>query len=186
MQRAVIVHRWSGSPESDWYPWLRGELEAKGFTVLTPTIPDADNPTIDAWAKSLSDAVGETDDQLVLIGHSIGCQAVLRYLASINTPVAQAVLVAPWLHLTGLEGEEEQAVAKPWLETPIDFESVRAHCPKLSLIFSDDDPHVPLKENVRLFVGEFPLAAISVLPNHGHITEDNGITELPEALAAVV
>ncbi len=183
MKRAIIVHRWSGSSESDWYPWLKASLEEKGYTVAVPTIPDSDTPTIDAWQTSLTAAVGALDDELVFVGHSIGCQAVLRYLASIasDTKIANVVLVAPWLRLAGLEGPEEVAIAKPWLQTPIAWDVVRAHAPNATLIFSDNDEYVP-SINHDLFAAQWPEAKVVMLHNMGHITD---VTELPEALAAI-
>lgn len=30
MKKALILHAWYATPESDWYPWLKTELEKKG------------------------------------------------------------------------------------------------------------------------------------------------------------
>lgn len=184
MKRAIIVHRWSGSPEGDWYPWLKSSLETQGYTVTVPTIPDADHPTIDAWQTSLTAAVGALDEELVLVGHSIGCQAVLRYLASVqsDTKIANVVLVAPWLRLAGLEGPQEVAVAEPWLKTPIAWDVVRAHAPNATLIFSDNDEYVP-SVNRDLFAAQWPEAKIVTLHDMGHVTD---VAEVPEILAAIV
>ena len=38
------------------------------------------------------------------------------------------------------EGQEIIEIAKPWMETPIDFEKVRSHTGKVVAVFSDDDP----------------------------------------------
>lgn len=32
-KRIFIIHRWLGTPNSDWYPWAKEELEKKGFEV---------------------------------------------------------------------------------------------------------------------------------------------------------
>lgn len=183
MKRAIIVHRWSGSPETDWYPWLKKSLEDKGYAVTTPTIPDADTPTIEAWQASLTSVIVAPDAELVLVGHSIGCQAVLRYLASIteDVQVANVVLVAPWLQVANLEGPEEEKIAQPWEKTPIDWDAVRRHAPNATLIFSDDDMYVPMV-NRDLFAAQWPEARPVMVHGMGHIT---GVAELPEALAAV-
>ena len=36
MKRVVIVHGWGGSPEDNWIPWLRKEMEKGGFEVIVP------------------------------------------------------------------------------------------------------------------------------------------------------
>ena len=80
MKRAIIVHGWDGFPEEAWFPWLKRELEARGFTVDVPQMPEAATPKIDLWVPALAQAVGAPDVELVLIGHSIGVQTILRYL----------------------------------------------------------------------------------------------------------
>lgn len=183
MKRAIIVHRWSGSPETDWYPWLKKMLEEKGYAVTAPTIPDPHMPTIEAWQASLTAAVGTPDGELVFVGHSIGCQAVLRYLASVegSVKVANVVLVAPWLQLANLEGPEEEKIGQPWEKTPIDWNAVRAHAPSATLIFSDDDMYVPTV-NKDLFAAQWPEAKAVMVHAMGHIT---GVVELPEVLNTI-
>ena len=33
MKNIFIIHRWGGKPNSDWYAWLKNELEVKGYNV---------------------------------------------------------------------------------------------------------------------------------------------------------
>src|SRR3989338_4635783 len=122
-KRIFIIHRWDGSPTSDWNPWLKEKLEAEGFEIHVPAMPETANPRIETWVPALAKAVEEADTQTYFIGHSIACQAILRYLEQLplEKKIGGVVFVAPWLVLKGLEGEEEKAIVKPWLETPIDF-----------------------------------------------------------------
>ncbi len=46
MKRVIIVHGWEASPEGGWRPWLRKELEDRGFEVHVPAMPDTNNPKI--------------------------------------------------------------------------------------------------------------------------------------------
>ena len=39
-KRVVIIHGWGGYPDEGWRPWLKHELETKGFLVLVPAMPD--------------------------------------------------------------------------------------------------------------------------------------------------
>src|SRR3989338_3630464 len=91
--KVYIIHRWDGSPSLDWYPWLKEELEKKSFEVFVPKMPEPNHPKI---AKN-------PDEDTYFVGHSIGCQTILRYLEKINKKVGGAVLVAGWLVLHPLE-----------------------------------------------------------------------------------
>ena len=96
MKRVIIIHRWSGGPDDDWRPWLKIELEQRGYEVANPEMPDTDTPVIKKWVDKLREVVGTPDADMYFIGHSIGCQAILRYLETIDTPVGGAVFVAGW------------------------------------------------------------------------------------------
>ena len=51
MKRVFIIHGWEGFPEEGWFPWLKNELEAKGFEVHVPNMPDSEHPRIQKWAE---------------------------------------------------------------------------------------------------------------------------------------
>lgn len=182
-QRIFIVHQWSSSPEGDWYPWAKEELENKGFEVVVPEMPDTDEPKIEKWVPALAEAVGEPKETDVLIGHSIGCQTVLRYLEGLaeGQKVDKVITVAGWFKLSNLE-EESVEIAKPWLETPINFAKVKSHANSFTAIFSDNDPYVSLEENSEIFKEKLG-AEILVESSKGHFTEDDGVTELPVILS---
>ena len=133
----------------------------------------------------LSKLVGDPNEQTYFVGHSIGCQAVLRYLDTLETKIGGAVLVAGWLmRLTGDLSDEEITIAKPWIENPIDYQKVSNICSKVTAIFSDNDEFVHL-DNIKLF--EERLGAKTVVEHaKSHFSGGDGITELPSALAAVL
>jgi len=168
MKRAIIIHGWGGSPKGGWIPWLKKELESHGLQVITPQMPHTDCPTIADWVSYLTKIVGEPDRETYLIGHSIGCQTILRYLQSIDEKVGGVVFVAGWLTLSGIDSPEEKEVAKQWIETPIDLEKVGTKAKFISM-FSDDDPYVP-EENWAKFE---ELGDVIIEDGIGHI---EGIT----------
>jgi uncharacterized protein len=188
MKKVFIIHSWGGSPEEGIHKYLRSQLEAKGFEVSVPEMPNTDSPEIDAWTEHLNSLAPNPDDDTYFVGHSVGCQTILRYLEKLpeNQKVGGVVMIAPWMHLldTAYENpEEEKEIAKPWLETPIDWEKVKTHTNKFVAIFSDNDFCVPLsdKEIFKELLG----AKIMVEDNKGHFTEETGVTEMPSALNAL-
>ena len=183
MKRIIIIHQWMAGAQGDWRPWLKRELEKLGHEVLMPEMPDIDNPIIEKWVSKLAEVVSRPDSNTYFIGHSIGCQAILRYLETINTPVGGAIFVAGWFNLKNLEDEATAEIAKPWIETPIDLEKVMAVLPKSTLIISDNDPYGAFEENTKRF-SEFG-SKIIVLHDAGHITKEDGYTELPEVLKEI-
>ncbi len=178
MKRVYLVHQWSWGPSDGWYPWLTKELESRGFQVSVPTMPDTNHPTIAAWVRHLEKIVQPSDDETYFIGHSIGCQAIARFIAKTRTPAAGVLFVAGWFTLMGLESEEEKSIAQPWMETPIDYRTFRSCVKKVVVLLSDDDPFVPI-ENAGLFRKNMG-AKVIIEKGAGHFTgEETGVMEFP-------
>ena len=131
-----------------WFPRLKKELENKGYPVEAPQMPNPLIPKINEWVSLLSKIVGTPDENTFFFGHSLGCQAILRFVETLpeGTKVGGAIFVAPFIVLSDLERE----IVRPWVETPIDFEKVKKILPKSTAIFSDDDPLIPI-DNRELF-----------------------------------
>jgi len=186
MKRVIIVHRWSGGANDDWRPWLKTELEKTGCEVLVPDMPDPHVPVIEKWVDHLTKIVGVPDEETFFVGHSIGCQAILRYLDAYHfephKKVGGAVFVAGWFNLENLEDDETRRIARPWIEKPINAEKIRMVLPRLTLIISDDDPYgAASAENQEKFreLG----AKIVVLHGAGHITAEDGFIKAPIVLS---
>ena len=185
-KKVYVIHGWESYPNDCWFPWIKKELESQGVEVEIPAMPNPETPRIESWVPYLSSIVSQPNEDVFLIGHSIGCQTILRYLADLSgtEKVGGAVFVAGWFTLTGLETLEEEELAKPWIDKPIDFEKVRSALNKSVAIFSNDDEFVPLS-NKDIFEQELSSQAI-VLDNKGHFDRSKGIYELPEVLEAIL
>lgn len=186
MKRVIIVHGWGSFPQNDWFPWLEDELKKRGFEVIVPAMPNPEEPVIEDWVKALTAAVGEPDEETYFVGHSIGCQAIIRFLENcFEKKVGGAVFVAGWFKLQGLETEEERTIARPWLETSINCQAVRSTLNRSIVILSDNDPVVDLETNRKLF--EVGLGSKIVVEHEkGHISAEDGVTELQSILNAVL
>lgn len=186
-KRAIIIHGWDGHPEEGWFPWLARELEQSGFHVIVPQMPSTQEPKIELWVPYLAEVVGTPDTDTYLIGHSMGGRAIFHYLNSLplGVKVGGVLSVAGALILNPLR-PEEQAVFEPWLATPIDPKKVRTATNHLVAILSDTDRWVPLDQNRTLLIGQFE-AELQILSERGHFSGgDDGTTELPEALTAIL
>ena len=183
-KRVFIIHGWDGSPQNCWFPWLKNELKKKGFTVQVLSMPHPENPTIADWVSYLANVVGEPDKNTFFVGHSIGCQTILRYIEQLQKPVGGVVCVAGFFRLLHLATNEEKEIAKPWLETAINHDKIKRQVGKIIAIFSDDDPDVDFGDK-ELF--EKRLGAKTIVEHHkGHFSDDVGVKELPSALEAVL
>jgi predicted alpha/beta hydrolase family esterase len=187
-KRFIIVHKWDGHPEDDWYPWLKNELKKKGFEVSVPQLPDTSHPRIEKWVPALAATVGVPNENTFLIGHSMGGETIGRYLESLSgdLKIGGAVFVAGFFkRLTGLEDSPDvKATVDHWLLAPIDLKKVATRLGKSVALFSDNDEYVPLdnQDDFRDMLG----SEIVIEHAKGHFTSRNGVSELPAALSAAL
>jgi len=151
-------------------------------------MPEPLSPRIDIWTNFLGEQIGNPDKNTFLLGHSIGAQTILRYLESLeeSAEIGGVVMLAGWVNLTSAayETEEDAKIAKPWLESFINWEKVKKRTNKFVGIFSDNDPLVPFADS-KIFKEKLG-AEIIVEHNKGHFSGSDGIKELPSALEAIL
>ena len=185
-KRVFIIHGWGGNPQEGWFPWLKKELQMRGFVVQVPSMPNPEEPKIETWVPFLSKLVGQADENTFLVGHSIGCQTIIRYLQTLpeGVKIGGAVFVAGWYNLRNLETDDEKRIAGPWVNEPRDDKKIRQAVNRAIAIFSDNDPFV-IPENQKSW-GKLIGAKIIVEHQKGHFSGDDGIKELPSALEALL
>jgi len=187
-KKAYFVHGWEGNPKNAWFPWLKDKLEKEGFKVEAFAMPHPEEPTIKDWVGFLKDNIENIDEETFFVGHSIGCQTIMRYLESLdeNIKVGGVVFVGGWLNLLPevLEDEEDKGVAQPWLEAPIDFDKIKKHCDKFVALFSDNDKYVPISDS-KVFEEKLG-AKIIVEHEKGHFFDDPKMLELESAFNSIM
>ena len=179
MKKVYLIHGWGGSSSGGWFDWLRKELEERRINVYAFDMPETDSPKINKWVGFLENNVKNFDGDIYFVGHSVGCQAILRFLEKLpeNIKIKGCVFVAGWFNLKeeASEDEEDREIARPWIETPIDCEKVKSHCDNFLAIFSDSDPYVPLSDK-EIFKEKLN-AEIIIKNNQEHFNEAEKIEE---------
>ncbi len=155
----------------------------RGHEVVVPKMPQTEEPRINKWVPELIKQVGKVNNNTFFVGHSMGNQAIARFLEQLpqDQIAGGAVFVAGFFdNLSGLKNDTVvRSVVKEWLETKIDLDEVKQHLLKSVAIFSDDDPYVPLN-NADTFRNIFG-ADIHILEKQGHFSGDD-YQQLPKAL----
>lgn len=183
MKKIYLVHCWDGTSSDGWYPWIAEKLNNDNIEVIKFDMPNTSNPTIDEWVETLNSKVDKLDNETYFIGHSIGCQTIMRYLETKEiTKIGGILFVAPWLNLLpqAVEDEESYNIAQPWLNTPINFEKIKQFTTNINCIFSDDDYFVSLVQE-KEFKDKLNAKTI-IVENKGHISQDDNVYELQEIL----
>ncbi|HUD07349.1 MAG TPA: alpha/beta hydrolase [Candidatus Saccharimonadales bacterium] len=185
MKRAIIIHCWGGNPDYAWYPWVKKELEKKGYEVIVPSMPETDMPKAALWVPKLKEIIGTPDEDLVLIGHSIGCATIMRYLESVDDgqKVGKVIFVAGFTDNLGF-GE-----IKNFFQYPINKKKIKKSVKRgIVAIQSDNDPYVPFSKFKDVLEADFD-AKLVVKHGAGHMSgpvdDEESCLELPEVVAEV-
>ena len=180
MKRVFIVHGYDATPNDNWFPWLKKELETKGFKVESPQMPEADHPTLDKWLAHLKKTIGDCDEDTFLVGHSLGTITILRFLENLpkNQKIGGVVLVGGFSESLGFEPLET------FTQKPLDYEKVKKSVNKIVAIHSTDDPSVPYRFSE--IIRDKLKAELITLCGAGHINWKSKYFELPQALEAIL
>lgn len=181
--RVFIIHGYKGSSDRGWKYWLARQLKDLGYEVYAPAMPDPFHPTKDEWVQAIAELVVEARPDDILVGHSLGTIAILRYLESLEPKahVGKTILVASFGE--AFEDEDGDAM-KSFVETPMQWDKVRAASKDFTIIHSDDDDVVPLScgQSVARNLG----VSLDVLKGFGHFSYHDGVRELPIVLEKIL
>ena len=163
---------WFRRGTGDWKAHLQEHL-GEGFDVLIPKMPDPDNPHYDIWKTWFEKIIVELDEEVMLVGHSLGGAFLVKYLSEekMNKKVQGVFIVAaPYLTDSRYGGFALQNI-------PILDEGF-----PLFFYYSKDDAIVSF-ENASQFKNALPHATVRELDSRGHFNKDN-FPEIVEDISA--
>lgn len=177
MKKVYIIHSWEGTSKLFWIPELAEYLNSLGYEVIAPDMPNTDEPVIEEWVRHLSDIAKDINEETVFVGHSIGCQTIMRFLAEQDKKINKCIFVAGWFDLINLEDEESEEIARPWIETPIDFKKVKTNIKDILVILGGKDEWV-VADKTKFQFEENLDARVKIIKDYGHM--DGSLDKLPE------
>ena len=131
---------------SNWYGHLHNQLTSSGITSVCQNFPDPYEAKRSIWIPFI-ESLG-TDSNTILVGHSSGAQASLRYAET--HPLRAVVLVSATYTDLGCESERISGYYPQGDTNTYDFESMRSNCGVWHQFHSDDDPFIPVDEAKRI------------------------------------
>lgn len=181
MKKAVLLHGTDGSPDASWLPWLRVELEKKGFNVWVPLLPENHTPNRERYESFLHKSGWDFSENL-LIGHSSGATTALNLLMSEWFPkVRKTILVGTFLNerlLPGIEWYEPGQFDDLFPKNGFDTGAIRKKSDHFSFIHGDNDGYCALEDTKEF--AEQVNGDLVVVQNGRHLSSNR--TELPEIL----
>jgi len=172
----IIIHGSFGSPNGNWFPWLKQYLELKGNDVIVPQMPvGVGKQNFENWSQVLNEL--EINENTTIIAHSIAPIFVCKYLIEKKYKVKKLIFVCGFNNYLGIDSEFD-SVNKPMF---IDnSEDVKLYCNNIICYYSDNDPYVSYDEEKK-FADKVSNKQY-IIKNGGHINSEFGYTEFKEIL----
>lgn len=163
-----------GGPHDAWFPYLREKLGALGYTVIASEFPDNDLAREKYWLPFIKDSLN-ADEQTVLIGHSSGAVAAMRYAE--KNKILGSILVG--VCYTDL-GDQKETISG-YYNRPWNWEKIQNNQEWIIEFASTDDPYIPIEE--QRFIKQKLNADYYEFTDKGHFMQKE-FPQLYEALKA--
>ena len=166
-----IFHGTEGYPEENWFPWLKQELEQKGYKVFVPQFPSP--PIVPAkiaeWFDVLKNYEQNIDENSILIGHSLGGIFLLRELEKLAHSIKAAFFIGTPIGVRPILNYDRDSAFSGF---DFNWEEIKKKAQDFVVFQSDDDPYVGL-DNGKELAKNLGIE-LSFVPNAGHFNKRAG------------
>lgn len=171
MPPILIVPGYLNSGPGHW----QSLWEAQMRNAHRVEMPNWEFPRRIEWMEALDEAIRKANDEgapPLLVGHSLGCLAIVHWAEAYDRPVHGALLVAP----TDVESTSTLDVLRGFAPVP------RFGLPfPCRVVASSDDPYLPILR-ARAFASAWD-AVLSEIGPAGHINAASGFGDWPRGEA---
>lgn len=164
MKQAILLHGTGGSNTGYfWFADTKQSLEAAGYTVWWPLLPNTDKPELQETLNFVLDNLPELNEESVIVGHSSACPLLLALLERIKTPVDKVILVSGFY-----QEIDDEGFSRLMLQDSYDWQKIQANTKEIYLLNSDNDPWGCNDQQARL-VAEKLNTPLIVMFGQGHM-----------------
>lgn len=170
--KIIFIHGNGGATSSDiWIPSVSQLLESANTQIIAETFPDNFTAKSSSWLDNLTRL--QSDENTILVGHSSGALAAMRYAE--NNRIFGSVLVGAAHTDLGDPGEK----ASGYFETAWQWQKIRNNQNWIIQFGSTDDPYIPIDE--QYFVRDNLATEFHEYKDRGHFM-DKSFPELAKVI----
>jgi hypothetical protein len=168
----IDIERYKKSKD-DWKPWLRKKL-GEDYEVIIPVMPNKTNAKFEEWKIWFEKFIPFFDDEVMLVGHSMGGAFLVKYLSNNTFPKKiKGVFLVSAVYDRDTDGCGLASFALP--------ERFNLQTETVYLYHSKDDPVVPFSA-LENYQKALPKARARVFNDRKHFNQE----EFPELVDDLV
>ncbi len=170
----IDINRYKSSYKG-WRKNLEGDLGV-GFEVILPEMPNAFNAKYTEWELWFNKIAQLLEQEIVLVGHSLGGVFLAKYLAENNLSknIKALFLIAPPYDAEHAEYSMGDFVL------PSSLEKIPGQTQNVFIYHSQDDPVVPFVD-LSKYEKQLPTATLRIFTDRQHFNREH----LPELVADI-
>lgn len=176
MTKAIFVPgNGGGRPTDNWFPYLKRELSQLGIQVIAEEFPDNVCARAEYWLPHLKNL--GADENTILIGHSSGAIASMRYAEEYR--ILGSILVGAYhTDLNIIEEKKSGYFDKPW-----NFSAIQRNQQWVAIFAGKNDPWIPVEE--ARYLNQQLNSYYFEFPQVGHFGGDYYKEQFPEIVAFI-
>lgn len=183
MKEAILLHGAYGSPNENWFSWLKKELERKGYTVFVPTFSTLENQNLQQWTTEFWEQIGTTSGDTILITHSLGAAFAAKILEDHEPYAIKACFfIAPFC--SNLAIQQFDSINSTFIHREFNWSLVQKNGGELTIFGSTNAPYVS-KQHIQEFAENCVTQPIWI-DEAGHFNESAGFSTFPLLLEGIL
>ncbi len=192
MKKALLLHGWEGTSDGCWFPWLKKELEKRGYKVFLPDLPHTNEPIFEEQIDCIKDFSKRLWKWDIIVGHSLWSTLSTQTIEKYKLQDIQVILVAPTYPAIWKELQEKLGkyydILNPYYTLKNTFEKLDN---SYTILLSDNDPFIDA-ESAQQYYNYFwqenkNSVEYVLLTNRYHFSDGapDPIKEIPEILTYI-
>lgn len=179
MRNFFIIHGSNGNSKENWFPWMKDQLESRGYECIVPDFPCKDGHQVSKWYEEFEKYKEKVTDETVFIAHLRGVSFVLNLLTDFDYKIDSLYMVGGFVEWLW---EEEEG--NTFFSRPFNYTKIRTQCKRFVNYQSDNDPWVP-KEHGKS-INNLLNSEYKLIKGAGHFNTQSGYTKFEVLLNDVV
>ncbi|KKS26508.1 MAG: Leucine-tRNA ligase [Parcubacteria group bacterium GW2011_GWA2_42_11] len=165
----LFLHCYGGSSKGDFWPWLKAELEKKGFEAAVPDLPGGETPKLDEQIKFVLDNY-EIDEQTIIATHSLGGVLAMKLLGEGKIKARKLIMMAPPLN-TDLKDNKPRPALDKYCDWQFDFKKIKKNVKEI-VVLADLEDHIVPAEHTNIISRELDAVLVETIAPAPHFDCD--------------
>jgi len=183
----LIFHGWEDNSDSGFIPTIKEFLNEIGYNAESFNQPNTKKPNFEEWYKFAKEKIEKSQGKgISIIGHSMG--GLLSLKLAENQKINKLILVAPvgskpseeYFNIIGKKlSSEELEIFRKYQDKSLDVNKIKSNIQEMAFVFGIKDSWITA-EIRKYYTEKFKDSAeIHLFGNYAHMSESEGIKDLP-------